>query len=118
MLKRNIITESKSNFASPAFPIKKRDGSIRLVVDYRKLNQQMEKEVFPFPNIEDVLNDLEGAILFSCIDLHQGYFQISMASNYQHYTSFVLPLGQFEFIKMPFGLSNPPRTFQRPLEKT
>lgn len=71
LLKRKIIVRSQSNFASPAFPICKKDGSIKLIVYYRKLNKQMEKEVYPFPNIADTLSGLDGSVKFSSLDLQQ-----------------------------------------------
>lgn len=78
LLTRGMIQKSTSHYASPAYPVIKKDGSVRLVIDYRKLNEKMIEEVFPFPNIEDILSGLEGCDKFSSIDLLQGYFQINM----------------------------------------
>ena len=113
LLKEGIIRESISPFSSPAFIIPKKDGSIRLVIDYRKLNSITIKEQYPLPRIEDILNQLEGSKRFSQIDLNAGYHQIDVDENDKYKTSFVTPFGQFEFNKMPFGATNAPRSFQR-----
>lgn len=77
----------------------------------------MVKEVYPFPNITDVLSGQQGSVVFSTLDLRQRYYQIDFHPDSQKYTSFILPIGQYEFKKMPFGLAKAPRTFQRIIDK-
>ena len=111
--KNNIIGPSSSNFVSPAFPVLKRDGSIRLVVDFRKLNAVTEKASYPLPDIRSSLAELKGKTVFTTLDLNMGYYQIPMSKDSIKYTSFIIGREQFEFYRMPFGLTNAPRTFQR-----
>ena len=108
-----IIRNSNSTFASPAFLLPKKDGEVCLFIDYRKLNELTVKEQYPLPKITDIFNQLHGAKIFSQIDLNSGNHQIEVASEDKHKTSFVTPIGQFKFDKMPFGATNAPRSFQR-----
>lgn len=111
LLDNNIIKPSNSYFASPAFPILKPNGEVRLVVDYRKLNKQTISESFPFPNLKDQFFGLRGSKIFSQIDLNQGFYQIRINDKDVHKTAFIVEDGQYEFLRMPFGLKNAPRTF-------
>ncbi len=108
-----IIRKSHSDITSPAFPIPKRNGSLRLVVDYRRLNSATAKSNYPFPSCEDQMLSFQGKKVFSCIDLNQGYYQVNINESDIPKTSFILPYRQWEFLKMPFGLCNAPRTFAR-----
>ncbi|KAF9760655.1 Transposon Tf2-9 polyprotein [Nosema granulosis] len=113
LIKLGVIKESKSEYASPAFPISKKNGDLRLVIDYRELNKVTVKLGYPFPSIQYSLMELKGSRFFSQLDLNMGYYQIPIAEEDTHKTSFVLPFGQYEFLRMPFGLTNAPREFQR-----
>ena len=113
LLEKGVIRKSDSPYASPAFPILKRTGDVRIVVDYRKLNAITRKNQHPIPTIWEQLKDLEGAQQFSQIDLNSGYYQILMRPEDVAKTAFILPFGHFEFLRMPFGLAGAPRTFQR-----
>ncbi|GBM65246.1 Transposon Ty3-I Gag-Pol polyprotein [Araneus ventricosus] len=93
--------------------LKKKDGTARLCVDYRKLNRKLVKDRFPLPLIEDVLDKLQDAKVYSTLDLKNGFFHVEVNEDCKHFTSFVVPDGQFEFNKVPFGLSTSPSVFQR-----
>ncbi|GFX68870.1 retrovirus-related Pol polyprotein from transposon 297 [Trichonephila clavipes] len=93
--------------------VKKKDGSSRMCIDYRKLNQKLVKDKFPLPIIEDVLDTLQEAKVYSTLDLCNGFFHVDVDEDCRKYTSFIVPDGQFEFNKVPFGLSTSPGVFQR-----
>ncbi|XP_042913385.2 retrovirus-related Pol polyprotein from transposon 17.6 [Parasteatoda tepidariorum] len=112
-LKTDIIRESCSDYCSPIVLCKKKDNSLRLCIDYRKLNSKTIKDRYPLPLIEDVLDQLQGSKICSKIDLRNGFFHIDVDEDSKKYTSFVTPDGQYEFNKVPFGLCNSPSTFQR-----
>ncbi|GFV81309.1 retrovirus-related Pol polyprotein from transposon 17.6 [Trichonephila clavipes] len=88
--------------------VKKKDGSLRMCIDYRKLNQKLVKDKFPLPLIEDVLDTLQEAKVYSTFDLRNGFFHVDVDEDCRKYTSFIVPDGQFEFNKVPFGLSTSP----------
>ncbi|GFT27265.1 hypothetical protein TNCV_5140621 [Trichonephila clavipes] len=92
---------------------KEKDGSSRMCIDYRKLNQKLVKDKFPLPIIEDVLDTLQEAKVYSTLDLRNGFFHVDVDEDCRKYTSFIVPDGQFEFNKVPFGLSTSPGVFQR-----
>ncbi|GFW54318.1 transposon Tf2-11 polyprotein [Trichonephila clavipes] len=92
---------------------KKKDGSSRMCIDYRKLNQKLVKDKFPLPIIEDVLDTLQEAKVYSTLDLRNDFFHVDVDEDCRKYTSFIVPDGQFEFNKVPFGLSTSPGVFQR-----
>ncbi|GFX53705.1 transposon Tf2-9 polyprotein [Trichonephila clavipes] len=112
-LEQGIVRPSSSEYANPIVLVKKKDGTIRLCVDYRKLNRKLVKDRFPLPLIEDVLDKLQGAKVYTTLDLKNGFFHVDVIENCKHLTSFVVPDGQFEFNKVPFGLSTSPSVFQR-----
>ncbi|GFX47311.1 retrovirus-related Pol polyprotein from transposon 17.6, partial [Trichonephila clavipes] len=84
-----------------------------MCIDYRKLNQKLVKDKFPLPIIEDVLDTLQEAKVYSTLDLRNGFFHVDVDEDCRKYTSFIVPDGQFEFNKVPFGLSTSPGVFQR-----
>ncbi|XP_077384383.1 uncharacterized protein LOC144023007 [Festucalex cinctus] len=108
-----VIRPSKSPFASPVVIVTKKDGTLRLCIDYRKLNSCSTRDAFPLPRIEEALEALGQAKYFSTLDLTSGYWQVEVAEPDKHKTAFSTPMGLFEANRMPFGLQNAPSTFQR-----
>ena len=113
LLERGLIQPSTSPFGAPVIFVKKKNGSYRLVVDYRWLNSITIKNRYPLPRIDDLLDRLNGAKVFSKIDLASGYWQIRVAEGDVHKTAFKTRYGSFEFRVLPFGLCSAPATFQR-----
>ena len=116
MLKHNIIEPSLSPWASNVVIVKKKDGSSRFCVDYRKLNDLTRKDAYPLPRIETCLDALGGAKYFSTFDLRSGYHHVEMAPEDADKTSFVTRQGTYRFTVLPFGLCNAGSTFQRVMD--
>lgn len=123
LLKQGIIRPSNSPFNSPLWVVEKKqcEGSnakrYRVVVDYRKLNEATKDERYPLPRVEDILDRLSGATIFSTLDLKSGYHQVKMAEEDIGKTAFSWERGHFEFVRMPFGLKGAPLTFQRLMDE-
>ena len=117
MLKVGVIRKSVSPWASPVVLVRKRDGSLRFCIDLRKLNSRTIKDAYSLPRIEESLDCLNGAVIFTSLDLKAGYWQVKMDEDSIPLTTFtVAPLGFYECVRMPFGLTNAPATFQRLME--
>lgn len=117
LLNTQVIRESCSPYASPIVLVRKKDGSLRMCVDYRQLNSKTRKDAFPLPRIEESLDALTGACWFSTLDLASGYNQVPVAESDRAKTAFCTPFGLFEWNRMPFGLCNAPSTFQRLMQR-
>jgi len=117
MKSQGVIEESQSPWASPVVLVKKKDGSVRFCVDYRKLNAVTVKDSYPLPHIEDILDQLSGNSWFSTLDLKSGYWQVKVRLEDREKTAFSVGNGLWQFTVMPFGLCTAPATFARLMEK-
>ena len=116
MKDKGVIRESTSPWASPVVLIPKKDGTLRVCIDYRRVNQVTKKDGFPLPNMRDCLDSVAGSAYFSTLDLTSGYHQVPVAEADIPKTAFVTKHGLFECLTLPFGLCNGPSTFQRVME--
>ena len=97
--------------------VPKSSGSIRICVDLKPLNKNVQRQVFPLPTVDEVLSKLSGAKLFSKLDANSGFFQIPLAPSSRPLTTFITPFGRYHFNKLPFGLTSAPELFQQRMEK-
>ena len=117
MQTEGVIEPSTSPWSSPVVLVKKRDGTHRFCVDYRKLNSVTKPDRFPLPRIDDLLDQLGQSSYFSTLDLALGFWQIPVHPDSREKTAFVTHRGLFQFRVMPFGLTNAPAVFQRLMQR-
>ena len=112
-----MVVDSKSPWCSPVRTVRKKDGTVRLCIDYRKLNAVTIKDAYPVPVIEEIFPKLANAKIFSTIDLKNGYYQVKIEPSSCKYTAFATSFGFYEFKVLPMGLTNAVATFQRLMNK-
>ena len=111
LLEKGFICPSVSPWGVPVLFVKKKDGTLRLCVDYRQLNKITMKNKYSLPRIDDLFDQLKGESVFSKIDLRSGYYQLRIKDMDVHKTTFRTRYGHYEFLVVSFGLTNAPATF-------
>ena len=111
LLAKGFICPSVSPWGAPVLFVKKRDGTLRLCVDYRQINKMTVKNKYPLPRIDDLFDQLKGMGVFSKIDLCSRYHQLKIKDANVNKTMFRTQYGHYEFLVIPFGLTNTPAAF-------
>jgi hypothetical protein len=111
LLAKGYIKPSKSPYGAPIFFVHKKDGTLKMCVDYKAFNKATVKNRYPLPGIDDLFHRLSGAKLFNRIDLRSGYYQIRIVEGDEEKTACHTRYGSYEFLMMPFGITNAPATF-------
>lgn len=117
LLNQGIIEECESAWSAPVVMVPKKDGGVRLCIDYRRLNEVTIPDSYPMPRIDDLLQATGGTAYMSTMDLRAGYHQIQVHPDDRDKTCFVTPQGAYRFNRLPFGLRNAPATFQRLIDQ-
>ena len=116
LVEMGVVVPSTSPWASPIVPVPKSDGSIRLCIDYRRINAITEADPYYMTTLEEILERVGGSRCVSKLDLCKGFYQIEVEEESVEKTAFITPFGKFAFKRMPFGLRNAPAIFQRTME--
>ena len=109
--------EEPTPWCAGMVPILKRDGTVRICVDLKRLNENVLREVFPLPQVDEALAQLTGAKLFTKLDANSGFWQVPLAKESRLLTTFVTPFGRYCFNKLPFGISSAPEHFQKQMNR-
>ena len=117
LLQRGLIEPAYGAWSSPVVLVKKKDGTWRFCVDYRRLNSVTQQDAYPLPRIDESLDALAGSKYFSTLDLVSGYWQVPMDSDAQDKSAFITRAGLWKWKVLPFGLTSAPATFQRLMEQ-
>jgi transposase InsO family protein len=117
LLAKGFIVPSTSPYAASILFVNKKDGGLRMCLDYRALNAITVRNNYPLPRIQDLFDQLHGATIFSSLDLQSGYYQIRIPEEDHHKTAFRTPMGLFQFRVLTFGLTNAPATFQAEMNR-
>ena len=111
ILMKGWIRPSVSPYGAPILFVRKKTGELRMCVDFRSLNKQTRLDMFPIPRIHNLLDKLGKARVFSAIDLSSAYHQVRIKEVHEHKMAFLTPMGLFEYVLMPLGLTNAPAIF-------
>ena len=115
-MNKELIAPCHSPYSAPAMLVTKMNGKLRLVIDYRKLNEQTIKSCWPIPSIEEIFDTFQGSAYVTTIDMSGGFHQLPMEHKGQNYIAFSTPFGSFKWLRMPMGLTGSPNTFQSLME--
>ena len=115
-LSEGVISPARSEWASPVLLVPKKNGAMRFCVDFRRLNAATLADSYPLPRMEDCIDSLASARVFSTLDANWGYWQLPISPEDREKTTFTTHVGTFQYNRMPFGLRNAPATFQRALD--
>jgi len=117
LLEAGLIKPSDSPFGAQVLFVAKKDGTRRMCIDYRSLNEDTIRDAYPLPRIDDLLDRLAGAKWFSKLDLRSAYHQMRVHPDDTHKTAFRTPMGSFEFLVLPYGVQNAPAAFSRMMDQ-
>ena len=113
LLEHGLASPSCSPWASPCILVPKPNGQVRMCTDYRRVNGVTQKDSYPLPRIQDILDNIGNCKYLTQIDLLKGYYQIGLTENAKEISAFITPFGLFQYNVLPFGMCNSPATFQR-----